>query len=60
MAHGEERDANDTAIEDVREIAVALGIGGHARPYSAHEVVQKEILPTIEKLRRDLLNARGY
>jgi hypothetical protein len=40
-------DSNDVAVEDVRAIAVALGLGGHARPYSAHEVVVREILPAL-------------
>jgi len=41
---------NDAAVEDVRAIAVALGLGGHARPYSAHQVVQREILPALAPL----------
>jgi hypothetical protein len=37
----------EASTEDVRAIAVALGLGDHARPYSAHEVVRREILPAI-------------
>lgn len=44
------REVNDAATEDVRAIAVALGLGGHARPYSAHEVVRREILPAVQRL----------
>ena len=33
--------------EDVRAIAEALGLGSHARPYSAHAVVHREILPAL-------------
>lgn len=44
------RDVNETATEDVRAIVVALGLGGHARPYSAHDVVRREILPEVAAL----------
>lgn len=37
--------------EDVRDMLAALGISDHARPYSPHEVVRREILPAIERLR---------
>jgi hypothetical protein len=40
----------DVIHEDVRQILVALGLGDHARPYSAHEVVQREILPRIHEV----------
>jgi hypothetical protein len=33
--------------EDIRALAVALGLGGHARPYSAHAVIHREILPAL-------------
>lgn len=46
-ATGQRAADSDTAVEDVRAIAVALGLGGHARPYSAHEVVRREILPAL-------------
>lgn len=37
--------------DDVREMLLALGLGDHARPYSAHLVVRNEILPEIKRLR---------
>jgi len=40
----------DAAHDDLREIMAALGIPDHARPYSAHEVVQREVLPAIRAL----------
>ena len=40
----------DKFQEDIREILVVLGLGDHARPYSCHEVVQREILPAIRSL----------
>lgn len=43
----------DAATEDVRSVAVALGLGGHARPYSAHEVVRREVLPALAQAKRD-------
>ena len=42
--------AMDTAHQDIVDILNALGIGDHARPYSTHEVVQREILPAIRSL----------
>lgn len=36
---------------DMVKIMAALGISDHARPYSPHEVVQREILPAIRALR---------
>lgn len=42
---------NDVAVEDVRQILAALGLGTHARSYSAHEVVQREVLPALLALR---------
>jgi hypothetical protein len=44
--------ANEIFADDVRALLVALGIGTHARPYSAHAVVHREILPAIATLRR--------
>ena len=44
---------DETRTDDVRAIAVALGLGGHARPYSAHAVVHREILPAIRNLMAD-------
>ena len=37
--------------DDLRAILDALGISTHARPYSPHEVVQREVLPAITALR---------
>lgn len=41
----------DSVHSDLLEIMAALGIGDHARPYSAHEVVHREIIPAIQRLR---------
>ena len=41
---------DETFTEDVRALAVALGLGDHARPYSAHAVVHRELLPAIRSL----------
>lgn len=37
--------------DDLRAILEALGLGTHARPYSPHEVVHRDILPAIQRLR---------
>jgi hypothetical protein len=39
----------DTATHqaDLADILRALGLGDHARPYSPHEVVQREVLPAL-------------
>jgi hypothetical protein len=37
--------------DDVAAILVALGLGDHARPMSAHSVVSEEIIPAIARLR---------
>lgn len=47
----ERRAERDAVRADLVAILAALGIGDHARPYSAHDVVQREILPTIAALR---------
>lgn len=44
------RTTNDIMHEDLRLILVALGLGDHARTYSPHEVVHREILPAIGAL----------
>ena len=36
---------------DVRAILRALDLGEHARPYSAHAVIHREVLPAISALR---------
>jgi hypothetical protein len=40
----------DLIFEDLFAILRALGLGDHARPISAHDVVQREILPAIAAL----------
>lgn len=47
---------DETFVEDIRAVAVALGLGGHARPYSAHAVVHREILPAVQRVREDVLS----
>lgn len=42
----------DLIFEDLSAILRALGLGDHARPISAHDVVQREILPAIQGLRK--------
>lgn len=42
---------NGVFLEDVRALLLALGIGDHSRPISAHQVVHDEIIPAIENLR---------
>lgn len=44
-------DPADVAYDDLTLILVALGLGTHARPYSWHAVVHREVLPAIAKLR---------
>lgn len=36
--------------DDVRAILAALHLGDHARPYSPHAVIHREILPAIRNL----------
>lgn len=40
----------DAVHNDLVSVLAALGIGDHARPYSSHEVVVREVLPAIERL----------
>jgi serine/threonine protein phosphatase PrpC len=40
----------DIIFEDLRAILRALGLGDHARLISAHDVVQREILPALARL----------
>lgn len=42
----------DTVYTDLVAIMDELGIGNHARPYSSHEVIHREVIPTIRRLRR--------
>lgn len=39
--------AKEVFHDDIVEILHAMRIGDHARPYSAHEVVHREILPAL-------------
>lgn len=41
----------DVIHADLVAILAALDISDHARPYSPHEVVQREVLPAIRALR---------
>lgn len=47
----ERRREREVVLDDLRRILEALGLGDHARPYSANQVVQREVLPAIYKLR---------
>lgn len=44
-------------VEDLGAILRALDLGDHARPVSPHEVVLAEVLPAIERLRKQLAEA---
>jgi hypothetical protein len=39
------------AQNDLAAILRALGLSDHARPYSCHEVVLRDVLPRIAELR---------
>lgn len=43
--------AGEVFADDVRALLVALGLGTHARPYSAHAVIHREVLPALRALR---------
>jgi hypothetical protein len=43
--------STETAHADVTAILDALGLGTYARPYSMHEVVQREILPALDRIK---------
>jgi hypothetical protein len=47
-----EKNQSDVFQEDVRDLLEALGLGTHARPKSPHEVIQDEIIPAIESLKK--------
>ena len=52
--------SEETFARDVRDLLAALGLGVHARPYSAHAVVHREILPALRGLHdfaTDMINA---
>lgn len=40
----------DVLFDDLQELLELLGLGIHARPYSAHEVMQREVLPAVRAL----------
>lgn len=37
--------------DDLAELLRALGLSDHARPYSPHEVMQREVLPAVQSLK---------
>lgn len=43
--------------DDLLGLLRALGLGDHARPYSPHEVMMREVLPEVRRVRRELDNA---
>lgn len=45
--------------EDVAQILRALGLSDHARPVSAHEVVQTVILPAIDQRNQQVASLAG-
>ena len=49
-------EAVTTATDDVAAILRALGLGDHARPISAHEVVHTEIIPAIQTTQATLFS----
>lgn len=42
---------NETIIEDIHSILSALELGNHSRSYSPHEVIEREIIPAIKRLK---------
>lgn len=46
-------DPYDVVHDDITWILKALGLGTHARTYSSHSLVHREILPAIAKLRAE-------
>ena len=42
---------DEVAADDVRALLDALGLGTHARPYSAHAVIHRDVLPALAGLR---------
>lgn len=49
--------STDVIVKDLGRLLVALELGDHARPASPHEVVLAEVLPAIERLRKQLAEA---
>ncbi|MCR4339971.1 MAG: hypothetical protein NUW01_08805 [Gemmatimonadaceae bacterium] len=50
----------DAALDDLRAILRALGLGDHARAKSPHEVVSSEVIPAIDTLVRRLAKVREW
>lgn len=51
---------SEVFVDDVRGLLDALGLGTHARPYSAHAVIHRDVLPAIYALHMfatDMINA---
>jgi hypothetical protein len=38
---------DEVYLRDVMQIVAVLGLGVHARPYSAHAVIHREVLPAL-------------
>ena len=49
----------DVLHADLCELLNALGLGAYARPYSAHEVMQRDAIPTARSLRTAYDRAQG-
>ena len=47
------RDQQDAVHRDLVAILGALEISDHARPYSSHDVVHREVLPAIQRLMKE-------
>jgi hypothetical protein len=56
----DEQAKHDTGAvqSDLEDIMRALDISTHARPYSSHELVRKEILPKIRNMKETLISLR--
>lgn len=55
-------DSNSVMQDDMAVLLRLLGLGDHARPYSPHEVMVKEIIPAVGQLYRlcDGCDGRGF
>jgi hypothetical protein len=51
-------EGTNTIQSDLQEIMKELGISTHARSYSSHEVVQRDILPKIRSMKSTLVAIR--
>ena len=50
----------DVQQSDLRSLLLALGLSSHARPYSPHAVIHRDVLPAIRSLQQfatDMINA---